>query len=105
MALDRTFLPSSVKGDTLNQASEPNYALQDLKSNPYSSSEASSASHAVPSGFAHKVAVRQPVQPVLQNPGYGSSGGVQVTYRISPCPDMLLAFSLMSSLRPLFSTP
>ena len=30
-------------------------------------------------GFLRKVAVKQPAQPVLQNPGYGSSGGVQVS--------------------------
>ena len=51
---------------------------QDLKSKEESSSEASSAS-TPPTGVARKVAVKQAVQPVLQNPGYGSSGGVQVT--------------------------
>ena len=80
MAVDPAFLASSVSHETWNQASEPHHAVQDLKAKPDSSSEASSASDAAPSGFVRKVVVRQPVQPVLQNPGYGSSGGVQVTH-------------------------
>ena len=56
---------------------KPQTATQDLKSTSEASSEASSSSKA-PAGFVQKVAVKQTVQPVLQNPGYGSSGGVQV---------------------------
>ncbi len=52
-------------------------ATQDLKATSKASSDASSSSTA-PGGFVQKVAVKQTVQPVLQNPGYGSSGGVQV---------------------------
>ncbi|CAL5229576.1 g12932 [Coccomyxa viridis] len=49
---------------------------EDLKATSKASSDASSSSTA-PGGFVQKVAVKQTVQPVLQNPGYGSSGGVQ----------------------------
>ena len=53
-------------------------ATQDLKEPSEASFEARSSSKDSV-GFVQKVALKQTVQPVLQNPGYGASGGVQVS--------------------------
>ena len=72
-------------------------AMQDLKETSTASSEASSSSTA-PAGFVQKVAVKQTVQPVLQNPGYGSSGGVQVMCctSLQPTPEVSRCTGLTS---------
>ena len=72
-------------------------AMQDLKETSTPSSEASSSSTA-PAGFVQKVAVKQTVQPVLQNPGYGSSGGVQVMCctSLQPTPEVSRCTGLIS---------
>ena len=63
------------------------FCAQDLKPKANCPPENSLASQPR-AGFHRTVAAKQPAEPVLQNPGYGSSGGVQVSICVRELPSL-----------------